>query len=95
MLGEVPEATMKIEIVPADTTLEAARVQFEVFRRMRPDRRLELALEMSTALRNVAASGVRSRHPDYSEEQVKLAVARLTLGDELFSRAYPGVDVQV
>jgi predicted RNA polymerase sigma factor len=95
MLGEVPEATMKIEIVPADTTLEAARVQFDVFRRMRPDRRLELALEMSTALRNVAASGVRSRQSDYSEEQVKLAVARLTLGDELFSRAYPGVDVQV
>ena len=86
---------MKIEIVPADTTLEAARVQFDVFRRMRPDRRLELALEMSTALRNVAASGVRSRQSDYSEEQVKLAVARLTLGDELFSRAYPGVDVQV
>src|SRR4029077_12585712 len=76
-----PEATMKLEIVPADTTLEAARVQFDVFRRMPAHRRLELALQMSTALRNLAASGVRSRHPDYSEKQVRLAVARLTLGE--------------
>jgi hypothetical protein len=86
---------MMLEIVPADTTPEAARVQFDVFRRMQPHRRLELAFQMSTTLRNVAASGVRSRHPDYSEEQVRLAVARLTLGEELFSRVYPGADVQV
>ena len=86
---------MKIEIVPADTTAEAARVQLDIFRGMQPHRRLELALQMSTSLRNLAASGVRGRHPDYTERQVQLAVARLTLGDELFGKAFPGVDVRV
>jgi hypothetical protein len=86
---------MNVQIVPADTTPEAARFQFDVFRSMPPQRRLELALQMSTALRNVAAAGVRSRHPEYTEQQVRLAVARLTLGEKLFAQAYPGVDVHV
>ena len=59
---------------------------------MQPHQRLEAALEMSTALRNTLASGVRSRHPDYSAEQVSLAVSRLMFGDKLFSEACPGVD---
>jgi len=32
---------------------------------------------------------VRRRHPDDDERQVRLAVIRLTLPDELFSAAYP------
>src|SRR5437867_1679624 len=47
-----------------DTTLEAARVQWEVFRRMKPEKRLELAFSMSESLRRLVASGVRSRHPE-------------------------------
>jgi hypothetical protein len=84
-----------MDIVPADTTPEAAAVQLEVFRRMSDDRRLQLALQMSNTLRRLAADGVRERHPDYSEDQVRLAVIRLTAGEELFRQAFPGVDVQV
>jgi hypothetical protein len=86
---------MSLEIVPADTTLEAARVQIEIFRRMSPGKRLELACQMSNTLRKVVASGVRGRHPDYTEDQVRLAVIRLTLGDKLFREVYPGKDVKV
>jgi hypothetical protein len=86
---------MNIELIPADTTPEAAGVQLDVFRRMAPHRRLELALELSTRIRAVAASGIRHRHPEYTEQQVRLALARLTLGEELFRRVYPGVDVPV
>jgi hypothetical protein len=83
------------EIVPADTTLEAFHVQFEILRRIKPSRRLELACELSDFVRSNCASGVRSRHPEYSEDQVRLAVARLTLGDKLFREVYPGVEIQV
>ena len=86
---------MGFPVIPADTTMEAARVQIEIFRRMPPERRLELALQMSTNLRKVAASGVLSRHPNYSKDEVRLAVARLTLGEELFSKAFPGIDVKI
>ncbi len=82
------------EAVPADTSLEAALVQYEVFRRMAPGKRLELALRMSNSLRDLVAAGARNRHPEYTDDQVRLAVIRLTLGEELFQRAYPGVDVK-
>jgi hypothetical protein len=73
-----------------DTTEEAARVQREVYRRMSPARRLQLIFEMNEHLRELLAAGVRHRHPDYTESQVKHAVIRLWLGPELFSKAYPG-----
>ena len=79
---------MNVELVPADTTPEAAQVQLEIFRRMPAARRLELAFQMSNALRGLVAEGVRSRHPEYGDQQVRLAVARLTLGEELFRRVY-------
>lgn len=86
---------MNLEFVPADTTPEAARVQLEIYRRMSPSRRLELALELSDNVRRLVAAGVRHRHPEYTGEEVRLAVIRLTLGDELFRKAYPGVEVAV
>jgi hypothetical protein len=86
---------MNLESGPADTTPEAAKVQLEIYRRMPPSRRLELALALSDTVRRVAAAGVRQRHPAYSDEQVRLAVLRLTLGDELFGQAFPGVEVAV
>ncbi|HEX5269626.1 MAG TPA: hypothetical protein VFW33_04015 [Gemmataceae bacterium] len=101
MTGERPElrrmriGTTEVELIPADTTLDAWRVQVEIYRRMPPSRRLELACEMSDTLRRTVAAGVRGRHPDYSEEQVRLAVARLWLGDELFRKVYPGVEIAV
>ena len=84
---------MGVEVIPADTTPEAAWVQLEIYRRLSPARRLELAFGMSNSLREIVAAGVRSRHPGYNEEQVRLAVIRLYLGEELFKKAYPGRNV--
>ncbi len=81
------------EVIPADTTPEAWRIQAEIYRRMSPNRRLEKALEMGAFLREVVAAGIRYRHPDYDERQVTMAAARLRLGDELFRKVYPDVDV--
>jgi hypothetical protein len=80
---------------PADTSLEAARVQHAVYRRMQPEQRLHLASEMTASVRALTAAGVRSRHPNYTNRQVELAVIRLTLGEELFQQAYPEEDVAV
>jgi hypothetical protein len=85
---------VSIEVIPRDTRPEAAAVLFEIYRRMPPLRRFELALEMGEMARSLSDAGVRSRHPDYSDEQVRLAVIRLSLGDDLFREVYPGVDVQ-
>jgi hypothetical protein len=86
---------MSLRGFPADTTPEAARVLVEIYRRMPPSKRLELALRMSDSLRSLVASGVRHRHPEYGEEQVTLAVTRLYLGEELFAKVYRGVRIAV
>ncbi|MFO0749478.1 MAG: hypothetical protein U1F43_27985 [Myxococcota bacterium] len=46
---------------------------------------------MSDELREVARSGIRCRHAAYSEQDVELALRRLTLGDALFTAAFPGM----
>ena len=74
---------------PLDTTLEAEKIQLDIFRRMGPERRLEAGLSLSRTCRELLREGVRRRHPDYDERQVRLAVIRLTLPDDLFSAAYP------
>ena len=84
---------MKLTTIPADTTPEAAWLQIEAFRRMSPGKRLRMVLQLGDSLRAIVASGIRSRHPEFTAEQVNLAVIRLTLGDDLFRRVYPGVEL--
>lgn len=79
----------------ADTTPEAARVQLGAYRRMAPEERLGQAFAMAEHARALSAAGVRARHPDHAESQVRLAVIRLTLGEDLFRLAFPGENVAV
>ncbi|MCG3157041.1 MAG: hypothetical protein DKINENOH_03672 [bacterium] len=74
---------------PLDTSPEVERIQIECLRRKSPAERLQLAIELTRASRRLLAMGVRRRHPEYDDEQVRLAVIRLTLPEELFLAAYP------
>ena len=74
---------------PLDTTLEAEKIQLDIFRRMGPERRLQAGLALSRTCRELLREGVRRRHPDYDERQIQLAAIRLTLPHDLFSSAYP------
>jgi hypothetical protein len=77
-----------------DTTREAAAAFFGALRRTTPDERVRRALEASDRLRDVLEAGVRQRHPQYDDRQVRLAAIRLRLGDALFREVYPGVEVR-
>ncbi len=74
---------------PFDTSPEAEKIQIEIFRRMEPRKRLESAALLSENCRTLLAVGIRNRHPNYGEEQVRLAVIRCLLPKDLFLRAYP------
>lgn len=78
----------------SDTSPEALEVQVQAWRHMRPEQRLRLACEMSDSVRRVAAAGVKRRHPHYTHEQVRLAVIRMSLGDELYRACYPSREAQ-
>ncbi len=85
---------MKFKVMPRDTTLEAARVQFAIFRRMRPEERVRIAVELSEAVRANLEGGIRHRHPEYTTEAVKLASIRVIVGEAFFQKAYPYVEVK-
>ena len=72
-----------------DTTIKAKRVQIDIFRKMSPEKRLENAVSLAQSARKLIAEGVRVRHPEYSEQEVRLASIRLMLGEAHFSRVYP------
>ena len=81
-------------VLSRDTSKSAALAQVEAWRSMGGQRRLRQAWILSESVRRVAASGIRQRHPNYSEEQVRLAVVRLTLGLELFHCCFPLVEIE-
>jgi len=74
---------------PLDTSPEAERVQLEIFRAMTPEQRLQRGSELSQFCKGLLADGVKYRHPEYNEEEIRLAVIRIELGDKLFLRVYP------
>ena len=72
-----------------DTDPAADKVQWEIYARMTGSQRLELGLKMSVAIRQIAADGIRFRHPEYDEAQIRNALNRMILGDSLFKAAWP------
>ena len=73
----------KMNGIPANTTLEAARKEFEILRRLGPQVRARMAFEMSDNLRRNVEAGVRRRHPDFDEKRIQLEVLRFMVGDKL------------
>jgi len=47
---------------------------------MTPGQRLALAAEMSDEIRAVTESGIRHRHPEYSEDEIRAALVVILLG---------------
>ena len=80
---------------PADTSSQAFYVQCEVLRRLSAGQRLQRAFDLCDLADEFAVGGIRQRHPDYDSEKLRFALIRIRLGDELFRKAYPGVDVEL
>ena len=75
---------------PLDTSLDAHRIQVEAYRRMGGTGRAAVMFRLNELARKMAIAGIRSRHPDYDDERLRLAFARLVLGDEVVQRVWPG-----
>lgn len=70
-------------ILHGDTSLAAARAQAEALRVLRPERRLELSVDMSLLARALVRARVRAEHPEWPETTVNRQVIRLAAGVEL------------
>ena len=75
--------------IPADTTLDAARKQFEILRKLDTSKRAEMMFQLSDYLRSIVEAGTKLRHPEYDEQKVHREVLRLMVGEALFRQIYP------
>ena len=63
-----------------DTSTSALERQRDAFRRMTPEQRVALAVEMSDEIRAVTEAGIRHRHPALTDDEVRSALAEIVLG---------------
>ena len=73
-----------------DTSPAANAVLTDRTRRLTPAQRVEEGSRLSRLAREFMRAGIRSRHQDYTSEQVEEALARLLWGDALYVSARPG-----
>ena len=78
---------------PFDTSQDAHELQMRLYRSMTESQRSELALRMSDDIRRVASEGIKQRHPEYTESDVRRALVVLLYGAEAAAKIWPGSPV--
>ncbi len=78
----------------AEQSHEPNAVMWQTLRNLGFEGRVKMTFELSNNLRAVTEAGVRHRHPNYDERQVRLAAFKLSIGPELFKLAFPFEDVE-
>ncbi len=71
-----------------DTALEAERVLIERYRVMSPAEKLALAFSLTSLAGDLALAGARLRHPEASEQELRLRIASARLPLETMRAAY-------
>ena len=74
---------------PSDTTPEAWEAQLSMLRSMSGEQRVAIAFRLTRLAREASRSGIRARHPDYGEDEVRRAFFRMLHGDALTRSVWP------
>ena len=89
----MPRTAQPDRYVPLDTSPQAHDMQAEILRRMGGKARSAIMFRLNQFARDMAAAGIRSRHPRYTDEEVRLAFFRLLFGDKTTRKARPDRDL--
>ena len=69
-----------------DTMAEADEVQASIQRRLGPEGRLKIAMQMSEMARRLARAGLRARHPELAEGALDVRLIRDHYGFDIERR---------
>jgi len=75
-----------------DTSGDIEQRQIEAWRAMTPGQKLQLALQMTATVQQLALAGIRQRYPSVSPREEFLRLAQVVLGEELARKAYPEIE---
>jgi hypothetical protein len=79
----------------SDTTPEAERVLVEMARAMPDARKIDQVFDLIEAIRRFGMIGLRNRHPEASEEELKKRMAAIVFDRETVVEVYgwdPGIE---
>jgi hypothetical protein len=68
--------------------LEAWKVFLDLQRRTPPAEKIRRAMSLSKTVHLLSEAGLRRKFPEAGDREIFLRRARLTLGDDLFRKAY-------
>jgi hypothetical protein len=85
---------MNDDLIPRDTTPDAARKQHEIFRSMSIEDRANLTFELSDRVKQITLAGIRHRHPDYDEKQVRQAWHYMILDRKTYNDLYKNSEIR-
>lgn len=77
-------------MIARDTSPAARAAQLEALARLGPERRFELAFDLSERMREIAVGGIRARNPALSPGAARRVLWRRLLGEALFRAAFGG-----
>jgi len=63
-------------------------MQFALLLRMTPEQKADLLTSLTFAVQELAMAGMRQRHPDESDDQLRLRLAAQRLGEETVRRVW-------
>ena len=76
----------------SDTRPEAEEVLFELLRAAPPWRKLRMMEQLNTSMRTLAIAGLRQRHPEANDSEIRRRLADILLGPQLALTIYGPVD---
>lgn len=72
---------------PSDTSPEIEAMQIEGYRRMTGEQRIARVLDMNRTVDALAAAGIRERHGEISDRELRIRIAALRYPRELLIAA--------
>jgi len=84
MIFSMEHFEIKMNVIPADTTIDAMRKQFEILQNMTGEQRIEIAFELSDKARQELIADIKKQNPEFTNRQVINEVIRKCYGEELF-----------
>jgi hypothetical protein len=88
LANTAPPTGYNINMRPEDTSPEAWKVFLDLQRSTPPAEKIRRAMSLSKTVQLLSEAGLRRKFPEADDREIFLRRARLTLGDELFRKAY-------
>jgi len=81
-----------MSVLYSDTHPKMEALQIQLWRQASPTRKMEMLAQLNASARMLALAGLRSRHPQASEAELRRRLAGLVLGEELARKVYGDIN---